>query len=99
MNESELNGKVNLDDVGLMQVIIDDADHKYRTVVGGYNFEKIEQREIVKFKTAGEYYFKLQNHPLNPPPVKIIVQNEQPVTLLITDDGFLPRILNIGKFF
>lgn len=82
----------------MLQVVNDEAEGKYRPVIGGYENSKLSSRCIFKFKLSGEYLFKLVNHPRNPPLLKVKVLPEQPLNIIITDDGFLPRIVQIGIF-
>jgi hypothetical protein len=51
----------------------------------------------VKFKLAGSYYFKLINHPKDPPIMKMTVAEDVPLTFLITENGFMPRIIRIEE--
>lgn len=90
-----------LEDCSLVQVVSSD-DSSYRPVVGGYQYDRIGDAKIViKFKLSGEYYFKLSNHPSgqNLSVLKVTVLPEQPLNLLITDEGFLPRIIRIGSIY
>ena len=74
-----------------------DNEGNYRQVVGGLHSERFTDRHLVRFKTVGEYYFQLENHPKKPPICKIRVEEEQPLCFLINEDGFVPRIIRIGK--
>ena len=89
---------VDWNEVYIIEVVGDEAiDGKYRPVCGGNQSDRSPDRFNVKFKLAGDYYFKLVNHPKNPPLCKIRVTEEQPLSFLITEEGFLPRIIRIGK--
>ena len=90
---------VNWDELFIIEVCGDEViDGKYRPVIGGYQSDKSPDRFLVKFKLTGDYYFKLANHPKNPSLCKIKVVEEQPLSFLITEEGFLPRIIRIGLF-
>lgn len=88
---------VNWEEVYIIEVLGDEViDGKYRTVIGGNVSDRSPDRFTVKFKLRGEYYFKLVNHPKNPPLCKIKVVEEIPLSFLITEEGFLPRVIRIG---
>ena len=102
----ELSDSKNIDDdefsvesASIIQVVMDDMEGKFRPVINGYKPERMNNKAIIKFRITGEYLFQLEDHPKNPPPVKIKVVEEQPLSLMISDDGFLPRIVRIGNFF
>jgi hypothetical protein len=89
---------INWNEVFIIEVIGDDpVDGKYRPVNGGFQSDKSPDRFIVKFKLSGDYYFKMANNPKNPPLCKIRVIEEQPLNFLITEEGFLPRIIRIEE--
>ena len=83
------------DDVFVLQVIPDETEGKFRPVVGGFQSGPLTTKYVVQFKLVGEFLFKLVNHPLNPV-LKVKVLQEQPTTIVITDDGFVPKIVKIG---
>ena len=90
----------SLEECSIVQVInSDESGHVYKPVVGGYKFTRIgDEKVLVKFKLAGDYWFKLTNHPStqNLPLLKVSVVPEEPLNLIITDEGFLPKIIRIG---
>lgn len=90
----------SLEECSIVQVInSDESGHVYKPVVGGYKFTRIgDEKVLVKFKLAGDYWFKLTNHPStqNLPLLKVSVVREEPLNLIITDEGFLPKIIRIG---
>ena len=88
----------SLEQLSLVQVVNDDIEGKYRPVINGYESGLLNNKYVIKFKLIGEYLFKLQNHPKSPPLARIKVIEEQPISLAITDDGFLPKIIRIGSF-
>ncbi len=92
----DVQTEVSLDKVYVTQVINDDAEGKYRQVMRGYQSGPLTSKYTIKFKAMGDYIFKLQNHPKNPPVMKIKVVEEQPISVVITDEGFVPRIIRIG---
>lgn len=83
--------------MSIVQVVNDDIEGKYRPVINGYESGLLNSKYVIKFKLIGEYMFKLQNHPKSPPLLRIKVIEEQPISLVITDDGFLPKTIRIGK--
>ena len=84
------------DDVFVLQVIADETEGKFRPVVGGFQSGQLTTRYIVQFRLIGEFLFKLVNHPANPV-LKVKVLAEQPTTIVITDDGFVPKIVKIDE--
>lgn len=86
------------DDVFVLQVIADEAEGKFRPVVGGFQSGQLNAntRYVVQFRLVGEFLFKLVNHPSNPV-LKVKVLQEQPTTVVITDDGFVPKIVKIDE--
>ncbi len=84
----------------ILQVIDDEIEGKYRHVIGGFNSGKAYLKGTVafNFKLIGEYKFKVNNHPKDPPACIIFVNEEQPIHAQITDDGFQPKFIKIGKF-
>ena len=96
-NKDEENEEFNLEDIYIIQVIQEDVDNKYRQVVGGFHSQKNFDRHLVHFKTLGDYIFKLKNHPANPALCKIKVVDDQNLSFIITEDGFLPKIIRIGN--
>ena len=93
----ESDVKINLEETWIVEVMKDDVEGKYKPVVGGFQSEKLTSQFQVKLKTIGEYLFKLQNHPSNPKLCKIKVVENQSLTYLITEEGFLPRVIRIGQ--
>ena len=86
-----------IEQLSLVQVVNDDIEGKYRPVINGYESGLLNNKYVIKFKLIGEYLFKLQNHPKSPPLARIKVIEEQPISLAITDDGFLPKIIRIDE--
>ena len=87
----------NNEDIVIVQIVCDEIDNVNRVVVGGYRSKPNSDRLSVKFKLPGDYTFKLYNHAENPPICKIKITEEPPLTFLINDNGFLPRIIRVGK--
>jgi len=91
---------VNWNELFIIEVCGEEViEGKYRPVVGGFQSDKSPEHFPVKFKLAGVYYFKLANHPKNPPLCKIQVVEEQALSFLLMEEGFLPRIIRIGLSF
>ena len=88
-----------IEQLSIVQVVNDDIEGKYRPVINGYESGLLNMKYVIKFKLVGEYLFKLQNHPKSPPLCRIKVVEEQPISLVITDDGFLPKTIRIGMHF
>lgn len=106
VEESQINDASllrRLEECSIVQVIVsDESSSTYKPVTGGYRYDRIgDEKVLMKFKLAGEYWFKLVNHPSNQnlPLLKVLVVPEEPLNLIITDDGFLPRIIRIGRKF
>lgn len=91
------NENFSFDKISLTQVVNDDKSDDFRSVIGGYHFETIDSKIPVKFKTIGEFLFKLKNHPNNPAPCKINVIEEIPHNVVLGEEGFIPKHLKIGK--
>jgi hypothetical protein len=83
----------------IVQVIDDDAEGKFRPVIGGYDSGSLSTNDkyYVAFKLQGTFKFKIRNHPKDPPPLVINVFEEEPVLVQISDSGFSPRFIKIGN--
>ena len=102
VEEDKSKNKFSLDlnsGVSLLQVVPDDADGSFRPVIGGYKYDQIDGRVIVKFKAVGQYTFIVMNTDQTnySPPIRVSVELEQPWQLLITDEGFMPKIIRIDE--
>lgn len=91
-----------LGNVSLQQVVedVDEESGSYRPVIGGYQCKNVTSRVTIKFKVAGEYMFVAasgDNSSQYSPPIKIIVVEEQPVSLLVNEEGFLPKIIRVEE--
>ena len=95
--EDETENSKSLESVQLVQVVPEDGDGKCRPVIGGYESSNLNEKYTITLKHVGEYLFKLLNHPANPPMLRITVVPEQPTSILITDDGFMPKIIQIDE--
>ena len=98
-NAAKHNFRMTLDRVSLIQVVGDELSNTYKQVIGGYLFDNINTRETIKFKAIGDFTFVVANTGSNEfsPPLKIKVVEEKPISLLINDDGFLPKIVQIEE--
>ncbi len=96
---SKSSYKLELTNVTLMQVVSDDFDNSYRPVIGGYQFANMDSRQVIKFKAVGQYMFVAHNTDSSNfcPPIRIKVLDEQPIALLVNDDGFLPKVIRIDE--
>jgi hypothetical protein len=82
-----------------MQVITDDSNN-FRPVIGGYVFENIDTRVTIKFKATGEFLFIATNNNSSDSfsdPIRITVTEEQPIPLLVNDDGFMPKVIQVDE--
>jgi plastocyanin len=95
--DSQIERNENNDAIDIVQVISSDIDGQYRPVVGGYRNQDGHNRLSAKFKLAGDYFFKLLNHPKNPPICKVTIKEEDTLTFIITDNGFMPRVIRIEE--
>ena len=83
----------------IVQVIDDDIEGKYRPVIGGFTSGKsaVKGNAVFNFKMIGDFKFKINNHVKDPAPCIISVYEEQPICIQISDDGFKPKYIKIGK--
>jgi hypothetical protein len=99
-NKTKAAYRLDLDKkITIMQVVRDDVDHTYRQAVGGHKFVDMDSRVIVKFRAVGQYTFVAFNTETSnySPPLRVQVLEEQPISLLINDDGFLPKIIRVEE--
>jgi len=95
--DTQIGRNENSDPIDILQVVSSDVEGQFRPVVGGYRNQPGQNRLSAKFKLPGDYFFKLLNHPEDPPVCRVIVKEEDVLTFLITDNGFMPRVIRIEE--